>query len=197
MQNFSDHLTATWMRAEWNIHWIWVTRENSFMKWAHVACFTNDFLAAIQSRWEFRLIVIQLLAIRSQQDFAQATIAQLLCLVQNFVALTVLESRWDWKEIYTKFELRWTNCWWSVTAVECITVTSYWARWRLKSPASRLLAQPFIQAQIKENTKAPRHWPCKGNPLMTGEFPAQRASNVEMFPFDDVIMECVPTEHMT
>ena len=36
-----------------------------------------------------------------------------------------------------------------------ITVMSYWARWHLKSPASRLFTQPFI----KENIKAPRHWP--------------------------------------
>ena len=43
-----------------------------------------------------------------------------------------------------------------------ITVTSKWARWRLKSPASQLLTQPFIQAQIKENIKAPRHWPLWG-----------------------------------
>ena len=33
------------------------------------------------------------------------------------------------------------------------------ARWRLKSPASRLFTQPFIQSQIKENIKAPRNWP--------------------------------------
>ena len=32
-----------------------------------------------------------------------------------------------------------------------ITVKSQWARWRLKSPASRLFTQPAIQAQIKEN----------------------------------------------
>ena len=45
---------------------------------------------------------------------------------------------------------------------------------RLKSPASRLLfTQPFIQAQIKENIKAPRNSP------VTGEFPAQRASNAK------------------
>ena len=42
------------------------------------------------------------------------------------------------------------------------TMTSYWARWRLKSPASRLFTQPFIQAQMKENIKAPRHWPLCG-----------------------------------
>ena len=29
--------------------------------------------------------------------------------------------------------------------------------WRLKSPTSPLFTQPFIQAQIKENIKAPRH----------------------------------------
>ena len=39
-----------------------------------------------------------------------------------------------------------------------IAVTSYWAQWRLKSPASRLSTQPFVQAQIKENIKAPRYW---------------------------------------
>ena len=29
----------------------------------------------------------------------------------------------------------------------------------LKSPASPLFTQPFIRTQIKENIKAPRHWP--------------------------------------
>ena len=43
-----------------------------------------------------------------------------------------------------------------------ITMTSWWGRWRLKSPASPLFTQPFIKAQIKENIKAPRHWPLWG-----------------------------------
>ena len=43
-----------------------------------------------------------------------------------------------------------------------IAVTSKWTRWRLKSPASPLFTQPFIQAQIKENIKAPSHWPLGG-----------------------------------
>ena len=39
-----------------------------------------------------------------------------------------------------------------------ITVTSWWARWHLKKPGPRLHTKlPFVQAQIKENTKAPRH----------------------------------------
>ena len=49
-----------------------------------------------------------------------------------------------------------------------ITVTSQWARWRLNSPASRLFTQPFIQVQIKENIKDPRHW------LLWGEFTGDR-----------------------
>ena len=60
-----------------------------------------------------------------------------------------------------------------------ITMTSEWARYRLKSPASRLFIQPFIQTQIKENIKAPRHWPLCGEFTGTGEFPAQRASYAE------------------
>ena len=39
-----------------------------------------------------------------------------------------------------------------------ITVRSWWARWCLKSPASRL----FVQAQVRENIKALRHWPFWG-----------------------------------
>ena len=60
-----------------------------------------------------------------------------------------------------------------------ITLTSQWPRWRLKSPASRLFTQPFIQTKIKEDIKAPRHWPLCGEFTGTGEFPAQRASYAE------------------
>ena len=76
-------------------------------------------------------------------------------------------------------------------------MTSWWARWRLKTPASRLFTQPFIQAQIKENIKAPHHclseseslafvlgihrWPVNS----PHKWPVKR----KMFPFDDVIME--------
>ena len=48
-----------------------------------------------------------------------------------------------------------------------------------------MLTQPFFQTQIKENIKAPHHWPLSG----PCEFPAQMTSNAEIFPFDDVIME--------
>ena len=66
-----------------------------------------------------------------------------------------------------------------------ITMTSWWERWHLKSPASRLFTQPFIQAQIKEKIKAQRHWPLWGihrNSLHKG--PVTR----KIFPFDDFII---------
>ena len=37
----------------------------------------------------------------------------------------------------------------------------------------------FFQAQIKENIIAPRHWSRVGNLPVTGEFPAQKASNAD------------------
>ena len=50
-------------------------------------------------------------------------------------------------------------------SITFITVTSQWARWRLKSLASPLFAQAFIQAQIKESIKAPRYWPLLGGSI--------------------------------
>ena len=41
-------------------------------------------------------------------------------------------------------------------------MTSQRARWRPKSPASRLFTQPFVQAQIKENIEDSLHWPLWG-----------------------------------
>ena len=52
-------------------------------------------------------------------------------------------------------------------------------RWRLNSPASPLFTQPFIQAQMKENIKLRVTGLCDENSPVTGEFPAQRASNAE------------------
>ena len=67
-----------------------------------------------------------------------------------------------------------------------ITVISKWAWWRLKATASRLFTQSFIQALIKENIKAPRHWPLRQ------EFTSDRwIPLAKMFPFDEFIMLCV------
>ena len=45
--------------------------------------------------------------------------------------------------------------------------------------AFRLFTQPFVQAQIKENIKVRVTDLCAVNSPVTGEFPAQRASNTE------------------
>ena len=58
---------------------------------------------AIQIRWKLRIAVIPLLAIRSQQIFAHTTTAQLSWHVQKFVAITILESRWERNEISIEF----------------------------------------------------------------------------------------------
>ena len=60
-----------------------------------------------------------------------------------------------------------------------ITMTSYWGRWHLKSQASPLFTQVFIQAQIKKTSKLHITGLCEGNSPVIGEFPAQRASDEE------------------
>ena len=60
-----------------------------------------------------------------------------------------------------------------------ITVTTLWVWWRLKSPASRLFSQSFIQVQIKETLKLRVTGLCDGNSPVTGELPSQRSSNAE------------------
>ena len=49
----------------------------------------------------------------------------------------------------------------------------------LKALASRLFAQLFIQAQIKENIKAPRHWPLCGEFTVDHWIPRKKANNTE------------------
>ena len=70
-----------------------------------------------------------------------------------------------------------------------IMVTSYWARWRLKSLALPLFTQPFIQGQIKRKHQSSgsqafvrgiHRWPVNS----PHKWPVTR----KMFPFDDVIM---------
>ena len=60
-----------------------------------------------------------------------------------------------------------------------ITVTSSWARWHIKSPASRLFSQLFVLMQIKESIKIRVSGLCKGNSPVAGEFHAQKASKAK------------------
>ena len=59
-----------------------------------------------------------------------------------------------------------------------------------------MFTKPFIQAQMKQNIKAARHWPVWGE--FTGDrWIPLRASNAEMFPFDDVIMMLIGVVRQT
>ena len=74
------------------------------------------------------------------------------CVILKWSHCNSFEDFEDRAPIYGCLNFRWLST----------KVTSQWELWRLRSPASRLFTQPFIQAQIKENIKAPRHWPLWG-----------------------------------
>ena len=63
--------------------------------------------------------------------------------------------------------------------VSIITMTSWWARWRLKSPASPCLLNCWFRCSSKKTSKLRVSGLCAGNSPVTGEFPAQWASNPE------------------
>ena len=50
-----------------------------------------------------------------------------------------------------------------------------------------MFAQLLVQEQIKENIKLRFTGLCAGISPVTGEFHAEKTSNAEKFPFDDVI----------
>ena len=52
-------------------------------------------------------------------------------------------------------------------------------RWRLKSSASRWFDQPLFRRKSKKTLKLRVTGLCEGDSPVTGEFPAQRASNAE------------------
>ena len=84
-----------------------------------------------------------------------------LCSLSTIFHVCVISPVWPWCMWLLKFAIR----------QQCgllITVTSQWAWWRLKSTASWWFAQPFVQPKIKENIKAPCHWP------LCGEFTGDR-----------------------
>ena len=86
--------------------------------------------------------------------------------------------------IFTEFVFCHASWWfgtvWFYPYPPGITVTLYWARGRLKSPASRLFAQSFIQAQvIQKNIKSLRHWSLWGEYTGGRWIPLTEGSNVE------------------
>ena len=71
-------------------------------------------------------------------------------------------------------------------------IMSMMAWWHLKSLASRLFAQPFVQAQIKENFKASHHWLfVRRIHQWPVDSPHKGTVMQKIIPFDDVIMNAV------
>ena len=97
-----------------------------------------------------------------------------------------------WAKIITTYHIRnvrdvmltyfshWLHCKLSFFR-QLITMTSKWALWRVKSPASRVFVQPFVQAQIK----ALRRWPLWELPVDSSH---KGPVTLKLFPFDDVII---------
>ena len=100
-------------------------------------------------------------------------------------------KHWDYYTVIPRWLL---NCQWrweAWPAIGVIACSISWfiyksLQWRLNErdcvsnhqPHDCLLNRLF-KAQIKENINASRHWPLCGEFTGTGEFPAQKASNVE------------------
>ena len=60
-------------------------------------------------------------------------------------------------------------CWNPYDVDHCLALLKYhYCDVIMSAMACRLFTQPFIQVQLKENIKAPRHWP------LWGEFPGDR-----------------------
>ena len=100
----------------------------------------------------------------------------------NFLSMLELNliSVFRWSATANGYAVAWPyDHHWRCSEWNPITVTSWWAQGRLKSPASLLFAQSFVRAQIKENNNDSRHWPQWGVFTSDRWFPSQRASNAE------------------
>ena len=124
----------------------------------------------------------------TQNDLIHVVKSQLIVLrrvqKENISMLSIYINNSDcstFLNVYTSYECNITttytkneNCFFLHHNIDVIMTTM-----RLKSPALRLFTQPFIQTQIKENIKAPPHWPLCREFTGTDEVPAQRASYAE------------------
>ena len=57
--------------------------------------------------------------------------------------------------------------------------------------ASQITSLTIVYSTVNSDADQSSAGLCVGNSPVTSEFPAQMASNAEMFPFDDVIMTIV------
>ena len=80
------------------------------------------------------------------------------------------------------------TCNYKITYMSNITMTSWWARWGLKLPASRLFTQPYIIFKRKHQSSASLAFV---GGIRRGQMNSPHKGPVtrKMFPFDDVIMD--------
>ena len=69
-----------------------------------------------------------------------------------------------------------------------ITLKSQWTRWHLKSSASRLITQPFIQADRRKHQNSTSLAFVRGIQRWPVNSPHKGPVTRKIFPFDDVIM---------
>ena len=72
--------------------------------------------------------------------------------------------------------------------IDIITVTSLWARWHLKSPASRFLLNSLFRRRSKKTSKLRVTGLCEGNSLWLVNYTHKRPVTWKLFPFDDAII---------
>ena len=110
-----------------------------------------------------------------------------------YSVVTYLFSIWFWKDVWINHVITLSSvpdfALLRHSTYECrtnhfvIAVTSWWARWRLKSPAPR----SFVHAQIKEYIKLRIIGLCEWKPPVTGGSHHKGPLTRKMFPFDDII----------
>ena len=104
-------------------------------------------LTAIQIGWKFRLVVIPLLAIRSQQNHC---IKIEMKVKRNLHRIGIAMDK--------PSVIRAPRPYFDVLLHATETHTLYYNDVIMNAMGYRLFAQLFIQAQIDENVKTPRHW---------------------------------------
>ena len=85
-----------------------------------------------------------------------------------------------------------TVCWYSISLVD-FWAWNYYNDVTMSAMASQITSLAIVYSTVYSGADQRKHQSSAslafvGNSPVTGEFPAQRASNVEIFPFDDVIM---------
>ena len=102
---------------------------------------------------------------------------------------------WGWNKAWTPLEnaclphASYPCLWISCDMQNCIiTMTPQWARWRLRSLASRLFTQPFIQTQIGKYQSSASLAFVRGIHRGPVNSPHKGPVTRKILPFDDVIM---------